>query len=92
MGKFELGHIIMTKGITEREANNEGFANFLTDSMKRHSNGDWGDLSEEDKQENELSLKQGLRVLSKYHYGEEKILIVTDVDKSMTTILFPEEY
>jgi len=90
--KFGLGQVLMTKGVNDRVAEDEGFAKLVFDSLKRHANGDWGDLGEEDKQENELSLKEGFRILSAYHNDEEKIWIITEADRSATTILFPEEY
>jgi hypothetical protein len=65
----------------------------VTDSLKRHSKGDWGDIGEEDKNENELSLRKGFRLLSSYTAeGLPKIWIITEADRSVTTILFPEEY
>jgi hypothetical protein len=54
--------------------------------------GDWGDLSDEDKQENEYSLTRRLRLLSRYSFGNEKVWIITEADRSVTTILLPEEY
>jgi hypothetical protein len=91
-GKFRLGQIVMTRRINDRVADDERFARFVTDSLKRHANGDWGDLHEADRQENELSLKEGLRLFSVYHYKEGKIWIITEADRSTTTISFPEEY
>ena len=90
--KFPLGQILMTRGINDRVADDEKFAKFVYDSLKRHANGDWGDLCKEDKQENELSLNQGFRILSAYQHERYKIWIITEADRSVTTILFPEEY
>lgn len=90
--KFRLGQIIMSRGINDRVADDEGFAKFVFDSLKRHTNGDWGDLCEKDKQENELSLKEDIRIFSAYQFKEEKIWIITNADRSATTVLFPEEY
>lgn len=90
--KFELGRILMAKGINDKVADDEKFAKFVTDSLKRHANGDWGDLHKEDRQENELSLKEGLRVFSVYQYGEGKIWIITEADRETTTVSLPEEY
>lgn len=89
---FRSGQIIMTRRINDRVADDEGFAKFVVDSLKRHANGDWGDLCEDDKQENELSLKEGFRIFSAYQYKEGKIWIITNADRSATTVLFPEEY
>jgi len=61
--------------------------------LSRHLRGDWGDLDEEDKTENELSLKYGLRLLSSYQVSEsEKLWVITEADRSVTTLLLPEEY
>ena len=60
--------------------------------LARHLAGDWGDLCEEDKAENELSLKEGFRLLSAYETEIGKIWIITEADRSVTTILFPSEY
>ena len=69
------------------------FAKFVQKSLNRHVKGDWGTLSDEDKQENELSLKEGYRLISAYEAkGLPKIWIITEADRSATTILFPDEY
>ncbi len=60
--------------------------------MSRHALGDWGDLGEYDRQENELSIKHGWRVVSVYPVAGQVIWIITDADRSITTILLPEEY
>jgi hypothetical protein len=58
--------------------------------LARHSVGDWGDLAEEDRRENELSLVQGFRLLSAYHLTTGvKIWVITESDRSATTILLP---
>jgi hypothetical protein len=69
------------------------FAEFVNESLRRHIRGDWGNLGKEDKQENELSLKEGYRLFSAYEsVGLLKIWIITEADRSATTVLFPEEY
>lgn len=61
--------------------------------LSRHLRGDWGDLCEEDKTENELSLKHGFRLMSSYPVTEtEKLWIITEADRSVTTLLLPAEY
>ena len=60
--------------------------------IRRHSKGDWGDLSEEDKKENDLSVKEGFRILSSYRIRGKKIWVITEADRSVTTLLFPDEY
>jgi len=91
--KFELGQLVWTRGVNDKVADDEEFAKFVTDSLKRHAKGDWGDLCDEDRQENELSLREGFRLFSAYEKeGLPKIWIITERDRSVTTILFPEEY
>ena len=61
--------------------------------LARHHSGDWGDLGEEDIAENELSLEKGFRLLSAYQLNTGvRIWIITEADRSATTILLPEEY
>ena len=90
--KFPLGRIVWTRGVNDRVAVDTSFAKFVMDSLKRHANGDWGELSPEDKRENDFSLDKHLRLLSSYQHDRIKIWIVTEADRSVTTILFPEEY
>jgi hypothetical protein len=61
--------------------------------LHRHGVGDWGDVDDEDRAENELSVKEDFRILSAYHLRDgTKIWIITEADRSSTTILLPEEY
>ena len=64
----------------------------LEQTLKRHARGDWGDLCPEDRKENELSLKEGFRLLSVYGTGERRFWIITEADRSVTTVLLPEDY
>ena len=63
---FPLGRLMMTSGVNNLVAENTEFAKFTLTSLQRHARGDWGDLSEEDKKENEYSLNRHLRLLSAY--------------------------
>ena len=89
--KFNSGLITMTRGIVDLVAEDENFAKFVHDSLVRHIAGDWGDLDPEDIKENEFSLTNGFRLFSAYS-GDPKIWIITEADRSATTILFPDEY
>ena len=90
---FPLGQLVMTRGVNDLVADDEAFAKFVMTSITRHRSGDWGNLTDEDIQENELSLKEGYRLLSAYEAeGLPKIWIITEADRSATTILFPDEY
>ena len=91
--RVSLGQLVMTRGVNDKVATETEFAKFVTQSLGRHAKGDWGDLCQEDKQENEFSLKEGFRLLSAYERnGLPKIWIITEADRSATTILFPDEY
>lgn len=60
--------------------------------LLRHSRGDWGDVDPEDWAANESALQAGSRLLSTYRLGGRKIYIITEADRSTTTVLLPEEY
>ena len=92
-GKFPLGQLVMTRGVVDTVAENGDFAAFCLDSLRRHANGDWGDMCPEDKAENEYALDKYLRIFSAYkREGLPKIWIITEADRSVTTTLYPEEY
>lgn len=88
--KFLLGRIVATPRtlVALQEA-----GQLPLDFLLRHVSGDWGEICEEDKTENEFSLKNGLRLLSAYRTrAGVKILIITEADRSATTLLLPDEY
>ncbi|MFA5790743.1 MAG: hypothetical protein WC976_06755 [Caldisericia bacterium] len=89
--KFEGGQIVMTAGVNNLIAKNIEFSNQVVGSLRRHFSGDWGDLGDEDKKANNDALVAGERVLSAYN-GVKKIWIITEADRSATTVLFPTEY
>ena len=62
------------------------------DLLARHATGDWGELCAFDRRQNEIALRDGSRVLSSYPVGTQRVWIITDADRSVTTILLPEEY
>ena len=86
---FSLGQIVMTPGI---EALDLGL-DYINATLARHHGGDWGDLSGADWCENDLSVEKDLRLLSSYHtHDGTKFWILTEADRSVTTVLLPEEY
>ena len=87
---FPPGQIVATPGALRLlEETNKSPLEFLS----RHLRGDWGDLSQKDKIENELSLKKGLRLMSSYPITDrEKLWIITEADRAVTTLLLTEEY
>ena len=91
--RFPLGWVVVTGGVAAEMEKNPDFAAFVQRSLARHAQGDWGDLCEEDMQENERALQEGGRLFSAYEgEGLSKIWIITEWDRSVTMILFPEEY
>ena len=88
--KFEPGQIVATPGaLAAFEASGEEPLTFL----HRHLSGDWGDLSAGDKQENELSVREGFRILSAYKLKNGSVIwVITEADRSATTFLPPDEY
>lgn len=89
--RFELGQTVVTRGVAE-VMENEEFSKFLTESIIRHANGDWGDMCEEDKETNDYAVDHEERIFSAYEKGDWKIWIITEWDRSYTTVLFPSEY
>jgi hypothetical protein len=87
---FPLGQTVSTPGALEAlEEAGENPAALL----KRHITGDWGDLDEHDRLENERSIADGCRLLSAYILSTGiKIWIITEADRSVTTLLLPSEY
>jgi hypothetical protein len=87
---FPLGQVVATPGAL---AALEKAGQTPFEFIARHLRGDWGDLDESDRKENELSLKKGFRLMSSYTTNAaEKIWIITEADRSSTTLLLPEEY
>jgi len=85
-----LGRVVATPGALETlEKSGESFLPYLA----RHAGRDYGDISPEDWEENEFSIQKELRILSAYTLTDgAKIWIITEADRSVTTILLPEEY
>lgn len=92
--RFTLGRTYATSGVT-RWAERHGID--LARYLRRHHCGDWGDLNPDDRQANEDALEHGDRIFSSYKIdsykiADRKIYIVTEHDRSMTTIMLSEEY
>ena len=87
---FPLGRIVATPGAIDALARaNQDPHDFLN----RHVAGEWGELENEDKTENNFSLQHGFRILSSYvTVAGEKLWVITEADRSATTLLLPEEY
>jgi len=87
---FPIGTLVSTPGALEL-VERLGASPF--DLLARHCRRDWGDLDDEDKRSNDHDLKHGGRLLSAYKMADgSKVWIITEWDRSVTTILLPEEY
>ena len=88
--RFALGQTFITPGAEEAlQIAGQTAIEFL----RLHMSGQWGELSEEDVQENELSIKNGFRILSSYRTAKgQRLWLITEADRSATTLLLPSEY
>ena len=89
-GLFPLGQIVATPGAVDalEDAQEE-----VTAYIQKHVTGDWSEMSEEDQQENAFSVDKILRVFSSYTLLSGAVLwVITEADRSSTTVLLPEEY
>ena len=86
--KFALGRLVATPGALHAVSNCE-----ISAAVNRHLAGDWGEVGTQDRAENDHSLKHGYRLFSVYRTESgEKFWIITEADRSATTVLLPEEY
>ena len=90
MTLFNLGQLVATPGaLAEIEASGDSLVGYLN----RHVTGDWGELDKHDQRENELGISHNLRILSAYTLSSGmKIWIITEWDRSVTTVMLPGEY
>jgi hypothetical protein len=86
---LELGHVFITSGAMIVLKNLEVSPSTL---LKRHQEGDWGELDDEDRKANQDALIYGLRVMSVYRVLGVRMWVITEANRSSTTILLPEEY
>ena len=88
--RFPVGQIVATPGALaalEEAADNPALF------LRRHVTGDWGEVDEHDRNENEFSVEHGFRLLSAYTLSNgTKLWIITEADRSATTLLLPSEY
>ncbi len=96
---FEIGRVVATRNVWEYMTENEQFGTFVSGCLSRYVLYDWGDTCEEDWQANNRAVRDGERVLAVYNIPddiecgfEEKLWIITEWDRSATTLLFPSDY
>ena len=85
--RFQSGTVVATVGALQIADNHA-----ILELLRRHLSGDWGDLSEDDKKANEHAVTHGERILSSYRVKGEKLWVLTEADRSATTVLTPGEY
>jgi hypothetical protein len=88
LAKFNLGRIVATPHALDRIWNED-----ILRAIQRHQAGDWGDVEEDDRAANNQALVEGTRILSIYHAKNgTKFWLITEADRSVTTVLLPEDY
>lgn len=92
--KFELGRVVVTTSIDMLMTTDSSFCSFVQVSLGKYVQCDWGDTCAEDRKNNDEALNDGERILAVYidNLTNKTIWIITEWDRSVTTILFPEEY
>ena len=85
--KFPTGRVVTTPAAQDKFG-----VPFLARCLERHVQGDWGDLDKTDLAANERALKSGSRLMSVYTLNNERLYVITESDRSVTTFLLPEEY
>jgi len=101
--KFDLGRTVITQGVQgwiDKVAESRDIlsvASVLQNCLLRHQSGDWGDMDDHDKKANDEALEHGNRIFSGYDLSSydpmaEKLWVITEWDRSVTTLLFPSEY
>lgn len=91
--RFRLGQTLATPGVLEALDRAGEKPDALGPYLARHMCGDWGDLDDHDRAANEHAVPAGERILSAYRLGDgTRVWIITEWDRSATTVLLPEEY
>lgn len=94
MKKFELGQLVATKAVAELMQEDSKFKVFVQVSLGKYINCDWGSMDKEDKKLNDAAVVSGEdRIHAAYVDSKgRKIWIITEWDRSVTTVLFPSDY
>lgn len=86
------GRLVATRNIADEMENDPAFAREIAAAFGRYQRNDWGELCLEDKTINDQAAEGGERVMASYQTSKGKVWIITEWDRSVTTILFPSEY
>lgn len=92
MKTFEAGKFVLTSRVNDLISADKVFSKFVLESIRRHLKGDWGEMDPGGIKANERALEDGSRLFSAYTTGPAKIWIITESDRSATTVSFPDEY
>lgn len=93
MSKFKLGQVVVTRGVNNEIADNEKFAKEIHTALSKYINCNWGDTHPEDAKMNDEAVEHNNdRIVAKYLTSVSPIFIITEWDRSATTVLFTEEY
>lgn len=84
---FRLGHVVTTANALSVLTPEE-----MSQGLARHAKGDWGKVCQDSVEQNDQALQDGSRILSAYGEGRRRFWIITEADRSATTILMPEDY
>lgn len=87
LSRFPLGQLVATTNAAERLSTED-----VLSGLRRHASADWGELSPEDTLANDEALQQGGRLFSAYGFGAARFWVITEADRSVTTVLLPEDY
>lgn len=96
--EFHLGRVVVTPAVAMNMQLRQGFAVDIRECLRRHASGDWGDVGKEDTEMNNNALEDEKiggysdTLFSMYEMENDTIFIITEGDRSVTTILFPDEY
>lgn len=92
MPKFRTGKVFMTSGINYSLKEDKKFLNEIVTAFEKYLKGIWGDMCEEDKKANDDAVVCGSRIVASYNTSKGKVYMITEYDRSYTTILFAKEY
>jgi len=89
---MKIGSLYLTRAVNDKIADDINFSKFILNSLKKYKNKMWGELKKDDIEANNYALENGERILAKYIFKDKEIYIITEYDRSKTTILFCDEY
>lgn len=98
----DIGRLVITKSVSDVwENNRHEFGLFFNECFSKYLHNDWGDVVNSDRKQNKYALKNGERILASYNFPKKcswiagqntALCIITEWDRSVTTVLFPSDY